>query len=42
MRNVLVHEYVGVDLDLVVRAVAHELDDLAAFGHAISILLSSA
>lgn len=39
LRNVLVHEYAEVDLTLLARAVANDLDDLRRFGRHIGALL---
>jgi len=39
MRNVLVHDYVGVDLEMLARAVRDDLPDLEALGAAIGRLL---
>lgn len=39
MRNVLVHDYVDVDLDRLARTVREDLDDLRAFGAVVAELL---
>ncbi len=41
MRNVLVHDYVDVDLDRVAHAVEHDLDDLRSFGAAVAALIDT-
>ena len=40
MRNVLVHDYVAVDLDQVARVVRDNLGDLRAFGAAMARLIA--
>jgi uncharacterized protein YutE (UPF0331/DUF86 family) len=39
LRNLLVHDYVSVDLGALAHVVAHDLDDLRAFGAAVGALL---
>lgn len=39
LRNLLVHDYVAIDLEILAHVVARDLDDLRAFGVAISALL---
>lgn len=41
MRNVLVHDYVDVDLELVARVVEHDLADLRAFGAVLASLIDA-
>lgn len=38
-RNVLVHDYADVDLSILARTVAHDLDDLRTYGAHIGALL---
>lgn len=41
LRNVLVHDYVAVDLELLARAVRQDLDDLRRFGAVAAGLIGS-
>lgn len=41
-RNILLHEYTQLDLDLMIDAIENHLDDLVAFAQQIVLLFSDA